>query len=125
MKHPVTGLCRTLVVAAGVCSGQVPQPQASSTHYVEIKLPRGVISESVFIRYLLAGEDFGAWVRPRLGVSSYIISTTHEGHPATRIKALLYTPGCAIQTLDLPTLDTFRTFVSQTARTRTDESPFA
>jgi hypothetical protein len=25
----------------------------------------------------------------------------------------------------LPTLDTFRTFVSQTARTRTDESPFA
>jgi len=61
-----------------------------------------VISESVFVRYLLAGEEFGAWVQPHPGVSSYFITTTHEGRPATRIKALLYAPGCAIQILDLP-----------------------
>jgi hypothetical protein len=61
-----------------------------------------VISQSFFVRYSLAGEDFGDWVHPRPGVSSYFISTAHEGRPATRIKAILYAPGCAIQTLDVP-----------------------
>jgi hypothetical protein len=96
------GFFRVLVLVAGVCSGQIPQPRASPPHYIEIKLPRGAISENVFVRYLLAGEEFGGWVQPHPGVSSYFISTTHEGRPATRIKALLYAPGCAIQTLDLP-----------------------
>jgi hypothetical protein len=63
-----------------------------------------VISESVFGRYLLDGKDFGGWIQPRPGVSSYFISTAHEGRPATRIKAILYAPGCAIQTLDLAVL---------------------
>jgi hypothetical protein len=91
---------RTLVLVAGVCSGQIPQLPAGPSHYIEIKLPRGVISESVFVRHLLAGEEFGGWVQPQPGVSSYFITTTHEGHPATRIKALLYAPGCAIQIAD-------------------------
>jgi len=64
-----------------------------------------VSSESVFIQYVLAGEDLGEWVQPRPGVSAYRISTTHDGRPATRIKALLYAPDCAIQTLDLPVSD--------------------
>ncbi len=102
MRRPVAGFFRTLVLVAGLCSGQIPQPPASPSHYVEIKLARGVASESVFIRYLLAGEDFGGWVQPHPGVSSYFISTTRAGRPASRIKALLYAPGCAIQTLDLP-----------------------
>ena len=101
MRRPVAGFLRTLVLVAS-CAGQSPQPGASPSHYVEIKLPPGVISESVFIRYLLAGEEFGGWVQPHPGVSTYVISTTHEGRPTTRIKALLYAPGCAIQTLDLP-----------------------
>jgi hypothetical protein len=84
-----------LILMSGLCSGQIP-------HYIEIKLPDGVISESFFVRYALAGEDFGDWVHPRPGVSSYFISTAHEGRPATRIKAILYAPGCAIQTLDVP-----------------------
>jgi hypothetical protein len=101
---PVTGrsgvrerrLFTTLILVAGICSGQ------SRPHYIEIKLPPGVISESFFIRYVLAGEDFGAWVQPLTGVSSYVISATLDGQPATGIKAILYAPGCAIQTLDLP-----------------------
>jgi hypothetical protein len=101
MKYVAAGFFGTMMLA-GVCSGQVQHRPANPSRYVEIKLPSGVISESVFIRYLLAGEDFGGWVQPRPGVSSYFIGTTHEGRPAARIKALLYVPGCAIQTLDLP-----------------------
>jgi hypothetical protein len=85
-----------LVLTAGVCSSQMPAP------YIAIDVPSGVGSESVFIRYILAGEELGGWVQPRAGVSSYVIGTTREGQSATRIKAVLYAPGCAIQTLDLP-----------------------
>ena len=96
------GFFRTLVFLAGVCSGQIPQSTGRPPRYIEIKLPDGVISESVFIRYILSGEELGGWVQPHTGVSSYFISTTHAGRPAARIKALLYAPGCAIQTLDVP-----------------------
>ena len=48
------------------------------------------------------GDEFGGWVQPHPGVSSYFISTAREGRLATRVKAILYAPGCAIQTLDLP-----------------------
>jgi len=98
------GLCRlatffsTLLLVVAICSAQPP----SRPHYIEIKLPPGVPSESFFIRYVLAGEDFGGWGQSLTGVSSYIISTTLDGGPATGIKAILYAPGCAIQTLDLP-----------------------
>lgn len=102
MRRPLTGFFGALVLAAGLCLGQISRPPASPSHYIEIKLPREVSSESVFIRYLLAGEELGGWVQPRPGVSSYLISTSHEGRPATRIRAILYAPGCAIQTLDLP-----------------------
>jgi hypothetical protein len=78
---------------------------ASPTHSLEIKLPPGMLSENVFIRYVLAGDELGGWVRPHPNVSSYFISTSHDGRPATGIKALLYAPGCGIQTLDLPVSD--------------------
>jgi hypothetical protein len=102
MKYPAARFFGAIILVGGVCSGQIRQPSANPAKNVEIKLPRGVDSERVFIRYLLAGEDFGSWVQPRPGVSSYFISTTREGHQTTRIKAVLYAPGCAIQTLDLP-----------------------
>jgi hypothetical protein len=44
-------------------------------------------------------------IQPRPNVSSYTISTTHEVQTAARIKALLFNPGCAIQTFDLPLYD--------------------
>jgi hypothetical protein len=95
MRRTAAGLSLAFVLFGCIGSAQNP-------HYIEIKLPPGLPSETVFIRYLLAGEDFGDWVRARPGVSSYFISATRPGRPATRIKAILYAPGCAIQTLDLP-----------------------
>jgi hypothetical protein len=85
-------------------SQPIPRTILRLNFRIEIKLPRWVNSESVFIRYQFAGEQFGGWVQPHPGVSSYFISTTHEGRPVTRIKAILYARGCAIQTLDLPVL---------------------
>jgi hypothetical protein len=79
-------------LASGVSSGQ---------ESVEIGLPREVNSGSFFIRYVLAGETLGGWVQPRAGVSSYTISTMRGTRPATGLKAILYAPGCAIQTLDV------------------------
>jgi hypothetical protein len=64
-----------------------------------------VSSESVFIRYILAGEAIGGLVQTHPGVSAYLISTTRADGSATGIKAVLYTPGCAIQTLNVPLSD--------------------
>ena len=101
MNGRMVGFLSALVLAACFCSGQTSRP-ASPSHYIEIHLPPGVISEAFFVRYVLAGEDFGGWVQPRAGVSSYVIGTTLEDRPATGIKAILYAPGCAIQALALP-----------------------
>ena len=96
VTRPFSGSLLILVLAAGVCSSQMP------SHYIAIDIPDSVNSESVFIRYILAGEELGGWVQARPGVSSYIVSTTRQGQSATRIKAVLYAAGCAIETLDLP-----------------------
>lgn len=77
----------------------VPICSAQPAAYVEIKLPVGVRSESVFVRYAL-DTDFGGWVEPRPDLSSYFIRTTAQ---STRFRALVYAPGCAIQTVDLST----------------------
>jgi hypothetical protein len=90
-----------LVLVGVICSAQVTGPPTNPPRTLEIKLPKGVPSESVFIRYVLAGEDFGGWVQPRPDVSSYVIETIRRGIPASRIRALVYARGCAIQTFDL------------------------
>ena len=69
-----------------------------------ITLPHGIDSESIFIRYVL-DDQFGGWVQPRSETSAYLINTNQQGHSAARIKAVLYAPGCSIQTLDLPVSD--------------------
>src|ERR1035441_8170309 len=89
MKGRSVGFIIKLILLVASCFGQSPQP-TSPAHYVEIKLPPEVISDSFFARYVLAGQDFGGWAQPPRGVSSYGISTTLEGHPATGIKAILY-----------------------------------
>jgi len=79
------------------CAAQVPVP----AHSVEIKVPPEVASERLFVRYALTGQRFGGWVEPSPGLSSYFIDTMIRNRTATRIRAILYAPGCAIQTLDL------------------------
>jgi hypothetical protein len=98
-----TSACLLLsALTAGLCSSQEIQPAARPEHYIAIRIPDSVSSERVFIRYILAGEQLGGWVETRAGVSTYIIDTTREGQSASRIKAVLYAPGCSIQTFDIP-----------------------
>src|ERR1700679_2358063 len=86
----------TAFLATFLCSAQPA--------YVEIKIPTGVRSETMFVRYAL-NDDLGGWVEAHPGVSSYFI-TLPPGAPAARFRALLYAPGCAIQTVDLSTAGT-------------------
>ena len=92
MKRRLAGLA--LAAMSGICADQ-------PAHYVTIQLPPGVNSQQFFARYALEGGDFGGWVDPRAGVSSYVIDTTYRGRAAAGIRAILYAPGCAIQTLDV------------------------
>lgn len=81
-------------IAAGIGFGQV------AMHIIEITLPRDVPSDTVSIRYVVEGDDFGAWVQSRKGVSSYSIAAIRGGH-AARIRGIVYAPGCALQTFDI------------------------
>jgi hypothetical protein len=83
--------CVALQIA--LCAGQ--------TRHVEIDLPPNVPSDHVFVRYVLAGQDLGGWIYGPAGVSSFGISTLVDGRPTSGIKAILYAPGCELQTLDL------------------------
>jgi hypothetical protein len=56
MIRQVAGFFSSLLLVASIC----PAQPASRPHYIEIKLPPGVPSESFFIRYVLAGQDLGA-----------------------------------------------------------------
>jgi hypothetical protein len=87
------GLCAILG------SGQTSAVLESSR--VEITVPASVASERLFVRYVLGGQDLGGAVYGPANVSSFGISTVADGHPADRMKAILYAPGCEIQTLDL------------------------
>lgn len=80
-------------------SGQ-PAGLINSSH-VEITLPPSVASERLFVRYILSGQDLGGVVYGPPNVSSFGISTVVDGHPSTAMKAILYAPGCDIQTLDV------------------------
>ncbi|HTB20680.1 MAG TPA: hypothetical protein VK708_21300, partial [Bryobacteraceae bacterium] len=91
MRRSASGVVATLLMAACICSAQ-----PNRSHYIEIKLSPGIISERVFIRYLLTGDDFGDWVQPRPGVTSYFISTTHrpagQPHQSSPLRSWLRHP---------------------------------
>jgi hypothetical protein len=91
---------RRLIFTLGICGVWIAYPQDHPARSIEISLPAGVNSETVYIRYVLAGGSFGGLVQARPGVSSYFVSTMAGERAATGIKALLYAPGCALQTLD-------------------------
>jgi hypothetical protein len=100
MRRRCPAFVATVASWVAIC----PQPvlrSADSSHLVEIKLPASVPSEHFFVRYVLAGQDLGNWAYAPPGVSSFGIGTLVDGRPATEMKAILYAPGCAIQTLDL------------------------
>ena len=80
---------------ATLCQAQAPQT------YLEIRLPSGVQSERVLIRYVVAGDDLGGWVKPQPGLPAYRISAIRNGMVASGIKAIVYAPGCGIETVDV------------------------
>lgn len=83
------------VALASLCAAQVPQT------YLEIRLPGGVLSENVLIRYVVAGDDLGGWVKAQAGLPAYRISAIRNGAIASGIKAIVYAPGCGIETIDV------------------------
>jgi len=88
-----------LLLAAASAVAQAP------AHYVRIHIPDGIPAEKVFIRYILESEELGGVVNGRAGVTDYLISTTRGDRAAALFKALLYAPGCAIQTVELALSD--------------------
>ena len=50
----------------------LPLCSAQTAPYVEIKLPVGVRSETIFVRYAL-DADFGGWVHPLAGLGDVFI----------------------------------------------------
>jgi hypothetical protein len=101
MRARWTGSLLALFLGISICSAQAPPPSADKAAYVTISLPVDVRSETIFMRYVL-DDDFGGWLQPRADVPSYFISTSRQGTPAQRFRALIYAPGCMIQTIDLP-----------------------
>jgi len=99
--HGIAVLTRNRFVAMFALTARVCAGQVFPAHQVLIHLPPALPSERVFIRYVLSGEKFGGWVQPRSGVSSYEVSTAVGTVPATRFKAVVYAPGCALQTVDI------------------------
>jgi hypothetical protein len=94
-----------LFLSVGSCSAQAQPPSGGAPAYVEISLPAGVRSETLFVRYVL-DDDFGGWLEPHPGVSSYFIGAIHEGTTAKRFRAVVYAPGCMLKTIDLAILGT-------------------
>jgi hypothetical protein len=94
----MTAKLTLVVMLAATCYGETG---------FEITLPASVPSENFAGRYLLTGSfgGFSGWLAQKENVESYQIETSVEGQPATRIKAVLYAPGCEIQTFDKPLAD--------------------
>lgn len=69
---------------------------------ISIALPQDVPSETVHIHYFMTGPfgGVGGFVRQERNVHAYRIEAAVEGRPATRIKVIVYAPGCEIATFD-------------------------
>jgi hypothetical protein len=87
-------------IAVGICLGQAEMTPGNPARIIEITLPPKVASETVVIRYALEGDAFGAMVKSRKGVSSYSINVMRGEHPS-RIRGIIYAPGCAVRTFDI------------------------
>lgn len=70
---------------------------------VTIHLPVGVLSEKVFVSYMLTGPFGGssADTSPNPNVTSYSFSTSVEGKPARSAKIVVYAQGCKFKSFEL------------------------
>jgi len=73
----------------------------------EVHVPPAVHSADLAIRYFTTGA-YGVhdgWIEQRPDVTTYVIGTEFQGLPAAEIKAVLYAPGCAVETFSRSLID--------------------
>ena len=86
-----------LMVAAALASAV-----AQSTAPFVIQLPAFVPSEQVLFTYCVYAQGaYCSGIPPEKNRLSYSVPATHEGHVVTSLKAILYAPGSAIETVTL------------------------
>ena len=70
---------------------------------VSLVLPPGVASETVQIKYFLAGSfgGYGSFIRAEKNRASYDIYASVDRRPAGNIKIIAYLPGCKLIAIDL------------------------
>ncbi|MCU1286015.1 MAG: hypothetical protein JWO13_2365 [Acidobacteriales bacterium] len=101
MKIRVSMILVLLSQASMVTQSQlVPDPELPT---VQLKMPTGTASELAHINYFMSGQfgGIGNFVSEKKNQESYVINASAEGKPATRIKVIVYIPGCELTTLDL------------------------
>jgi hypothetical protein len=98
----------TVVLAASVSAALGQNTPSSPVPMVSLRLPSGVASESVGIRYFMVGSfgGYGGFVKAEKGLSSHAFDAASDGKPATNVKVIAYLPGCEIVKLDIPIEDT-------------------
>jgi hypothetical protein len=86
--------------SAFIFVGLVISAAAQTRTSFTIDLPQSVVSEKVVINYCLYGPGpYCSWVQPKPNVSVYTIETRQKGHVAYSLKAVVYAPGCAMETV--------------------------
>jgi hypothetical protein len=77
---------------------------ADGPPFVFITLPRNIPSETVQIAFFSIGPfgGYGGYNTRQSGVTSYQIPAVVDGKAASEIRAIVYSPGCAIKTFVIP-----------------------
>ena len=88
-------------LAPGAAAGQ---PAEAHLPIVSLVLPSAIAPENTAIFYFLIGPfgGYGDFVRTEKERQSYDIAASVDGKPATKIKIIVYMPGCEIVSLDIP-----------------------
>ena len=80
--------------------------QEEETAPFEIRLPSEIRSEQVQVRYCLTGRfgGYSGFLKAEPERNSYLIDTSVNHQAAETLKVILYSPGCQIVTLAVPSL---------------------
>ena len=95
---------RLLVIFLWIASCLHATTNADDPPFVFIILPSNIPSESVQIVYHSIGPfgGYGGYTAPQSGVTSYKIPAVIGGKAATEVRAIVYSPRCAIKTFVIP-----------------------
>jgi hypothetical protein len=79
---------KAVVLATSVSAAASQNTPSSPVPMVSLRLPSGVASESVDIRYFMVGPfgGYGGFVKAEKGLSSYAFNAASDGRQATNVK---------------------------------------